>query len=73
MVTLLAVDPIRVPKDASQRPYYVQCDLCEKCAADDIWAGKQDESQWRLFFEVVGEYGLVVCERCLPRLDEGAP
>jgi hypothetical protein len=65
---LACVEPIRADPLAWQS-WYVTCDFCHQSACEDIWAGRLAEESWRLFYAVVGE-GLVVCEHCLPRLEE---
>lgn len=54
--------------DTYETVRYRTCDWCEQSACEDIWAGKQHESEWRRFYEVMGECGLVCCEHCLPDL-----
>jgi hypothetical protein len=46
---------------------YRGCDFCYETACEDIWAGRIAESEWRRFYEVLGE-GLTCCENCLPEL-----
>jgi hypothetical protein len=56
--------------DTEETIHYRSCDFCFESATDDIWAGRLAESEWRLFYEVLGECGLICCENCLPRLSE---
>lgn len=68
MSRLVCVDPIF--GDSYETADYRRCDFCYQSACDDIWSGLRLEHEWRLFFEVIGEDGLIVCEHCLHLLDE---
>lgn len=63
-VALAEVEPLYAYTEAAAA--YRRCDFCYAAAYEDAWAGRP----WRLFYEVLGEHGLVVCEFCLPRLWE---
>lgn len=64
MSRLVLTDPIFVPTDPAEGPYYRDCDYCFCSACDDIHAGRRDEADWRQFFLDV-DSGACVCEHCL--------